>query len=551
MSPPVTTSSRSEAVSDLFSIDVNAEIRKLCQGRYKTTGEPAMDLILLAAARAPDSISIEVHRRRLSLHCQGATLDQAPIELLAMIFHPALRADTRHRALVCLEEEHGLEIIAPFAGAPERVLFEWTCAKGPQGILFPAGHPPKRFTPVSPDGFKIHIFAPQQPRQVIRLIEERCRYAALPIHVNRRRVSRGFHLEGTFIAEKLGNRGMAGLPDEGALLRVKGLRAGIVVRDIVRPAQNGLALTAVLETNGRDIDGEMEFLTGTGQLLLGRVADAYPQLAPDTRARALELLFEQYKHTRRKEPLWGIRAFAQVKGPPLHLMAVEQAARQGPIYAIDAEQSPDAYETEDHRVLILTPQQRKFVDSETDIQLRVLPRKVTSGALGTSLRARFRDVARTMGRMLGRGAGTAIDDESLDDLERAFLNALRREIHTGLFVIPGETPPSEIHLQMADNQRIPLAKSPKEVKTSTYLISRSHPQVRAMVHAYSKNRAYVHPAIILLNDGYDGYAQNRLEAQRRSALTPTSLLSFQSIPSPFPGLTQSTNIFIAMRYNKI
>ena len=119
-----------------------------------------------------------------------------------------------------------------------------------------------------------------------------------------------------------------------------------------------------------------------------------------------------------------------------------------------------------------------------------------------------------MRHAFGGGPGTRVGTDELDPAETGFLEAVRAEVRSGTFTLPGEDQPFAIGIRMAEGQRRPFVKVPRQDGRSEYRISRSHPLVEMMVEAVDNDPAFVYPALALLTEGHDGYVEAREGAQK-------------------------------------
>ena len=100
------------------------------------------------------------------------------------------------------------------------------------------------------------------------------------------------------------------------------------------------------------------------------------------------------------------------------------------------------------------------------------------------------------------------------DIKMDYYGSMRAEVRSGTFALSGEERPFGVGIRMAEGQRRPFVKVPRKDDRSEYRISRNHPLVEMMVEAVDNDPAFVYPALALLTEGHDGYADGREGAQK-------------------------------------
>ncbi|MCP4606177.1 MAG: hypothetical protein GY847_37635 [Proteobacteria bacterium] len=508
-----TTRETRPIVSDLFSIDVDSEIRKLCNRRFRAKGESILELVSFGMGLDPEQIDIEIGRYRLVVHCRGVVMDNSIPEWLASIFNPSRSEDLRHKALVELEREHGLGLLAAFAEQPSKVILEWVASGRCRGIVFKAGRPPQSFDPNRPDGLKIVITRRRHfLKKEIHLIEKSCRYATVPMRLNSRQVNTKLHLDNCLIQKKLkaaGTRGAVGVPKEGDLLRITLLKRGVVREEVVRPALNGLVLSAVVEDRNDDIGNIVNELQNEGIKLYAKLAANYDDLSENTKQRVLDLLFDHCRYSGNKQLLCGVHAFLQVNGPPLDLPGVLEAAGRGVLYAIDMDARLNAYEISGRPVLMIDQRQRKFLGQEPRLELTTPPRRACRAGFKIRISTQLRSAGEWISRFSNRRPGRPIPDEQLDPEERAFIEAVRTEIASGAFLVEDFERSTDKSVSMVSGRQCPWIRKRSHSGSDVYCIARSHTLVKAMVAKFAESPLYLYPTLVSLTQGHDGSAANR------------------------------------------
>jgi hypothetical protein len=501
----------------LFAIDVDAQIRKLAERQYKAVGEPAVELIRFAAGLQTTTVNVSLKRRLMVIDAEEARLSEEMFEKISVVFDDDRKADERHRAIVDLEEKFGLGVLAAFAGSPSRVVFEWGDGMLPRGLEFIKGRSPRRFTPEWRDGLQIRIFGRRQPKRETAFIAERCRFARIPIRVNGKRFSHGIHMDACLLQADIRNnrlRGAVGIPSRGDIARIIRLTNGIIEEEVVLPSWQGLVITAVISERDLDSSATRGTLRRAGIRLYTKLAMSYEKLSDRSKARALDLLIERFRSTDDERLLIGVPVFQRVGGTPLDISMVRNYAKKGPVYAIDIDAPIAHYSTTSKLVLRLDTQQRRFLDRDLKVTLSNPAPRARKAGLPVNLTVWMQEIRHRLMCFFSNRAGNRIRDGRLGPRERNFLEAVRDEIRSGGFAMAGEERPFGVSVSFSVGQRRALMRIDRAGDAGEYRISRSHKLVRKMIVAYSKDRAYLYPALYALTDGHDGYADSRQSAQR-------------------------------------
>jgi hypothetical protein len=503
---------------DFFAVDVDAEIGKLPGRRFKAAGENAVELVRLAAAFSPTRIDVESRFTHLSVSHDGEPPLPGLAALLKVLFDPQRDGEQRHRALERLETEHGLGVLAAFAVAPFRVRLEWAVDGEPLGFELRSGARPRRIPSDRTRGFAITVRSRRRdPSAERRLVAERCGHSLVPLRLNGERVGRGFWIKGCLIEAELRNerlRGVVGLPAAGDLVRVTRLAHGIETGEEVRAAENGLVFHAVVEERDQNLAATMETLGRAGARLFTQLGARLPELTGPSRSRALDLLFERAARTGDLDLLAGVKAFSRVQGPPLELAEVRAMARRGRLQAIDPEARAERFDLGGRDTLVLGPRERRFLDAVVRLDIASPLRKAAPPGLAARARLLLESLRESAAARFRGRPGEPVEDDELTPPERRFLDAVRGEVRSGGFALPGEARPPSIRVVMAKGQKRPWAHVAWDGE-SEYRVARSHPRVDAMVAAYARDPGFLYPALVELTRGHDGWAEGRAAAQAR------------------------------------
>jgi hypothetical protein len=510
--------SMSRVERGLLRIDVAAEIRKLVQRQFKSAGDYAVELVRFAASHRPMRIDVIVRGGELKITHDGAAIDGNTIRRLAAVFDPSRTDEGRHRALVALENDDATSVLAAFSVKSPRVTVEGLVDGRPKGVELQAGRPPRRFDSRRREGFSITVRGKgRDPALEKRLLEECCRHSLVPIRVNGELISKGLQVDDCLLHVDLRNprlHGAVGLPRTSDLVRIDRLRHGVRFEEVVRAPTSGVVFHAVVNESDDNLDSTWNTLRRAAKRLFGRLAARFPELSEQGRERAIRLLTDRFRHARDPELMARVKAFERVTGSALELEQLRVLAGRSSIHCIEPDEPPDGYDCEGRVVLRVGAHQRKFVERELGIALLPPPPRTGAAGSGEWLRVKLRALRNALRDAFGGGPGQPARDDDLDPAETMFLEAVRAEVRSGTFALTGEDRPFRIGIRMAEGQRRPFVKVARRDDRSEYRISRSHPLVEMAVEAVDNDPAFVYPALALLTEGHDGYAEVREGAQR-------------------------------------
>jgi hypothetical protein len=504
---------------DLFDIDVAAEIRKLAGRRFRTRGDWAVELVRHVASLRPATIEVRVSRGSLRVSHDGEGLLGAALKRLAAVFDPRRADAVRHEALVALEREHGLGLLAPFSVEGARVTIEGVVDGLPRGLEFRPGRPPRAVFCDRAEGFSITVRgAGRRPAVEKRLLREACRHSLRPIFVNGERINRGLVLDGCLVQVDLQNprlQAAVGLPLDSDLTRITRLRHGVLVEEVVRAAVNGMVFHAVADEKTDDLDATWNTLRRAARKLYETLSHRLPEINAELRPRVVRLLIDRFVHTREASLLLGAPLFPRVGGKaPLDLESVRRLAAVGRVHALAPEESARGFDVEGREVLRLSGYERRFLERELAARLAAPPRRAEGVGLGSGPARFLRERWGAFRRAFGGGPGRPVPDQALDPAELGFVEALRAEVRSGAFSLADDIDnPFHVGVRFADGQRRPLVRVARADERVEFRVARGHPLVEHCVEAVDDDPSWIYPALILLADGRDGYRGNRKEAQ--------------------------------------
>jgi hypothetical protein len=473
---------------NILSIDIDAALRKLTEKRFKDVDEPALVLIRFAAGQHPKGIRIAFRNRSFRLEALTNEMPQSPFHQLTTLFDPTAPKRERSQMLSDLENSVGLDILAAFSGAPNRVEFTWKGARKTEGIRFNPGAPPVRFSPEESANLTIRIRGGLPARADPKKVAEKCRFSETPVIVNSALVNQGVKVEGALIRQQLATKrlkGGVGIPKEGDLTKVTFLEHGIISEELYMPAQGGLVFHAVIIGKRSDFKEVYPQLRQAAKRLLPPLAKGYPKLDEKRQRLAEVRLFDRYEVTKESILIKGVDAFRTIDGRRLDLTAVLSSAKTGNLYAIDTDSRRRSYAVKNRLVVIVNRRQRRFLDAQLPVPLRTPPKRIAIAARPHGMLKSLSQFAAGL-----KSVGNVVAASDLTEAEQYFVSKLQAAMQRNT--------DSSIVLAMTSGHFFP----PRRVHragTPYLLISRHHPVVKKVIADVFQDAGFVEPALVLLS----------------------------------------------------
>ncbi len=473
---------RALMTGELFAIDVDAEIRKLADKRHKSEGESVVELVQFAAGLGPESIRVDLSRKRLTIECVGGLLSGRVGKALTTIMDAAATPPERHQAVVALEKRGGLPLLSCFAVPGYRVSLEWEMDGGPIGLVFEAGRPIQKLRPEGVSGFRLDVRGKRKGVGAeSRLLVNRCRFSSRPITLGNKRIDFGLKLHDCLAVVELGGSatgGLVGVPRKGELVNVVTLKNGIVNDQTVLSFQNGMALDVVVEASGLSTSDLTDRLVERGEALYRRIRDTYRDFDFNERRRIRDLLIEYCLQTADVSHIGGMKVFPLGRGEPLTFDEVQALLKAGDLFGIDEEDALDGYAPGERPVLLLDELLRRFFERFFVAPIPTPPMRVQQSGFRIKRGVRLQRFFTNLSRLFSK-KGRPVPEEALSEKEQSFIEALGKA--------------SGSDYQLTEGQKAMAV----EVNAMVYL-SRSHPQVKRMVKAYRIEPTYLNPALTLI-----------------------------------------------------
>ncbi len=519
---------RESDLGNLFSIDVDAEVRKLCGRQFASDVDRLAEMVRTAIAQGAVEVHLEFGRRKVVLDATGAHFPAPLLDTLYEIRNPQAPAARRHAAVVACERGAGLGLLALLAEPHLRIL------SGGQQLLIAPGRVRRgeRRGGRSGDGLRIEIRRRTTAAEIAQL-KRACRYSRVPIHIDNQRCSHAGESAEAIVSLQFRTdafEGWVGVPRDDELCRTAYLYREVIHRETVGVSGRGFShVAAVWARQARS--GEEIPLADISRAVRSVRVDLYrrlPQLLPtlaDADQRAVRnLLFRRCERSRDPEPLRGLAIFRRLAGEPVAIETVRATATERTILAVEAGAAPKPWIADPRRVFCLDERERGLLSDLLGLAVVEPPVRVPDSAW-RRLRGRLRNgtvaVLRLTQRVIGYLlAGRQVDPALLTAQEQHFVAAVETELGSGRFLLPGISweLSRRMPVVMIDRGSLP-ARVVRHGNHRALEVPRGDRVLRDAVAAVAVDPGNVYPALALVMGGYDGFGA-RKRAHQEALLVP-------------------------------
>lgn len=495
----------------LLVIDVAAEVRNISEAQLEGSWQIPIELVRDALGAGASRVEVTTGRRSLLVEDDGEPLDAMTLQRLGELMDDHSPPETRHQALVALEAQGELALIALAGARPNKLLIY------SEGLLleYARGQPTRLFAVKGgPQATQIELTGLSYDRELaIERLQSACRFAPRPIRLDGEPVPTGFTdvlaaaplsppFAGKLAIPRTGEGATVWLLLDGVLSTTVSIpsapcfEAAVEMRRLVPEATRAEAdlRSALAERVHPLVDQAM-------QAMLVAAASIH-DFGPADQRRIRALVAACAKRGTRVQQARAVPVIPTVQGPHgealwLCIDDVERAADAAELRVLPALLPSDdlsRFLLPETPVLLLGADERGPLAELLGIGLR--PPPLRPGARGAL--ARGREVAAAGWRGLARGAQQLLRlaplplaDDALTASERAFLEALRRALP------PDGDVPASVRMCEGRGPIRRLGKGP------SWLLPRANRVVLACLRAWSEEPSWIYPAALAVLDGRD------------------------------------------------
>jgi hypothetical protein len=508
--------------SELLTIDVDAEIRKLCGRQFRTPAEQMVELVRVAIHAGAKVVRIELGIRWATIETEGGHLSESTLHWLCAIADPRLSSQQRHEALTQCEVDLGAGLLSLVSSPAASVT-----SSSPECshiVEFASGRSP-RHTRASGEAPALQLRVARQGsrREERAALRRACRFSRVPVFLAGQPLGGTDQLEDCLLQTEVSRGNLScrvGLPRVGELCHTVILCQELVVKETYGLSRYGYVYAALVRDR-RAIRLDQINLASAKSLvdrarsqLYRRLRSDYSLLSRADRVVARDLLFRRSERSRDTSVLAGVPLFRRLAGRPVSLAKLARSAQAGAIWAVAPEMARRRWLANPRTVYLLDAREREYLTTNVRIVCQQPPavgreswRMRVRVLLGRFRRRISWRLSHVTVRLLG---GQPLRPTSLTDEEKMLVAAIQNEIRSGRFSLPGVSAAmsTRVYVGMAERGGLPLALRRYRRRLGV-LLPRHHPVVRRMVDAFAVDGTSLQPILAALFGGHDGYGRHK------------------------------------------
>lgn len=496
------------ASNNLFSIDVEAHLKKAASHTFGSPSHYPVELVRAALRRGASEIDIRLGRSRIQVTDNGAGLDTNALEMLECLLDLKQPTALKETTIEALQKQSGFGLLAIFAPMPGKIFIENASTMGKNRLHFEKGYLKKFNSCDLIRGTRITLFrtAGRSPALEEHILRAYCRSTQADVRLNNHIISQSAMLDLTQLlaslpisGSKFISRGIIGIPRTGDICRLRLLDQGIPYRYVTLPPHSGLIFDAAVEyvTTNTDTSNEEitpEFLDHLAEYafqLYQWLCRNHATASAPIQARIEELIFDQHRfscaqsHSRsttRRGSLLLSEHFSPFKALGtskfLSLSEIKNRGRKAPVFAVPRYKEHLRYNTLGKTVLSLTRAQADLLVNMEKVSITFLaPVYQKEKRLPVFFFYLRNGIKRTVFNLFGFlwKRGKVLNFDQLTPQEQLFMRMFNTHL-TQQALLRGEDKGHMIEAVMISS-RSPFPSIPSQ----PLLIRRNHPLVRKAI----------------------------------------------------------------------
>ena len=499
---------------ELLAIDVEAEIRHLCEEQLQGPWQVPSELVRLALATGATRVGVNLSRRGFAAVFEGAALAALVLEAVALVLDRRQPDEVRQRAISAVEQDGAQALLwaAGLAGAALTV----SVSTGRERVRL---HVPRDGRPVvsrmsSADRARrtrVEVSGARIDAGRARgWLHAACRFTPRPVVIDGSPAARGFP-DGLYrmsVTRPL--RAQVAITESGEAPRLWLLQHGVVAARASIPRypafQAAVEMGAMVAANASAADLRAAVTPFLGELvdraveLMILVARKLPDLADTVRQRVVLLLLRAARMGLREAqirsiPLLDVVSSGDVRGAPVSIAGLAGLAHAGTLFALAPDDDRRRFNLDAGMVLALTGEQRQLVTDLANVSLGQPPLRRSPGSVrraavgGVSVLGGW--LTEPWSRLLRLMPRRPLDDAELSDDERRLASRLR--------------------LALGGRAEVRMCRGSGPVGRRrggrVLLLPRDNVDVRRCVHVAAAGEVWVFPMLLALDTGREPPAE--------------------------------------------
>jgi hypothetical protein len=373
-------------MSNLFSIDVEAHLKKAASYTFGSSAHYPVELVRGALRRGASQVDVHITRDQLQVIDNGRGLDGSDIKTLIILMDPKEPEALKEEAVESIQTHQGMGLLAIFASNPREILVENSTSSSKLQLyfkknLFKKSGSIRTSSAGGTSGTRITLMG--MHREIDRekqLLEAFCRSVRQEVRLNHRSLGGQSFLSGQMAAMELSpsksisvSFGQVGIPATGRTCHFRFLDQGIPWHHFSLPPQKGFIFDAAVETTGGLTRDLVDYLVQYAYRLYQWLGQRYTTAEPVHRDRIEELLFTHCRLTKDDSLISQFAPFSLFNSRrSLSLRQVKEKADRGLLYAVPGHKDRLRYNTAHKTVLSLTREQADLLINHLNIPITFL-----------------------------------------------------------------------------------------------------------------------------------------------------------------------------------
>jgi hypothetical protein len=481
----------SQQYRQLFSIDVDAHLKKAASHTFGSPAHYPVELVRAALRRGAGQVDVTFSKNRIQVEDNGKGMDSKAIETLICLMNPSVPVAEKEAAVEAMQTREGMGLLAIFAPDPSEVTIE--NAPAPPGKKLRLQFLGKKqfhlgqHTSLQKGTAVTMVTRNRDMEQEKQLLDIFCRAVKKDIRLNGQVIS-GRELLTRQMAtlevspSKHTDGGQVGIPRTGNLCRLQLLDRGIPWHHLTLPPRKGFVFDAAVEYRGDPGDitrGFIQDLTQYAQKLYQWMCKRYSTAEPHHQDRIEELIFT---HCRLTGDVSLIHQFSPFKLYDsiyfLDLARLREIASENEIYAVPRSKEHLRYNpgAGNHKtVLSLTREQADLLINFLKLPVTFLSPVRKRLFRWWNWRIKIKNAKQRLLLSLFPSPQKIVAGAHLTPTEKTFLSHLNKFLSEHPDRFPGQQA-----VMIPSKFPFPVIKSPAG---NLYMLRRHHPLVQKAIHA--------------------------------------------------------------------
>lgn len=478
----------------LFSIDVDAHLKKAASHTFGSPAHYPVELVRSALARGAQQVQVSLSKYHIQVDDDGKGLAPEAIQTLVRLMNPDVSVADKEAAVEALQTRDGMGLLAVFAANPDEVTIE-NAPLPPDKCSRLHFKGTGRFHMDQDAGIDkgARITLHTRPRKIEneqRMLDIFCRAVKADIRVNGESISGHDALNGQLaILELEPSRciqgGQIGVPREGKLCRLQLLDRGIPWHHLTLPPVQGYIFDTAVEYRGDPSDAGSDLvpeLLPYAEKLYQWLCKRYSNADSHYRERFEELIFTRCRLTGDVSLLHRFNPFKLYGSVfALDLAELKKKVAEGVVYAVPRNKEHLKYNTggNGNTVLSLTRDQADLIINFLKIPVTFLAPMRQRLFSWWKLRCNIKNVRQRVLKFLTPVPKAILGGSQLSPSEITFLNVVNSRLEDQTYRFTASK-------AVMTNSRRPFP-SVTDTVAGICLLRRSHPLVRQAVLAVEKD----------------------------------------------------------------